>query len=169
VFLTHFLLLVWVRFAAVGMQLGLRSDLLRGLMKLFPLESRKQMWWLQTEAGWKHRELQSCLSAGQGIGVPPPTQRNTLGVKPARFRNGSLGGCRSGARGSAQHLLRGTGDLESPKVLSLQWVGLLQGASRYPQPRQERLPSPSLLAAKDAQPAASWFVRPLAHRSEAAN
>lgn len=98
VVLTLFLWLVWVRFADFGMQLDLSPNLVRCPMKRLALEIQKQIRRLQAEPGWR----QGCL--------PPP--KETL-------QEWVIRGSRSGARGSAQHLLGGARDLESPKALFL--------------------------------------------------
>lgn len=105
------------------------------------------------------------LICGMGYGGYLTSQRNALGAKPACFRNGSSGeaGLEHEVPLSICWEVQGIWRAQKLCLYTLQWVSLPQGARRYPQPSQEQLPNPSLLAAEDAQPAASWFVRPLAH------
>lgn len=75
----------------------------------------------------------------------------------------------AGAEHEIQHLLGGAGDLESLKALSVCFEAGQPpaGSKEVPAARPGAARSPP--AAGDAQPAASWFVRPFAHRTEAAN
>ena len=99
VFLTLFLLLVWISFADFGMQLDLSPNLVRSPMKLLPSEIQKQMQQLQTEPGWKHKAWGTAGLRVHGMGYQGASHHpeKHFGCEASTLQEQDIKGSRSGA------------------------------------------------------------------------
>lgn len=142
-------------------------------MKGLPAEMRKQIPAVANPGRADAWGTAALLGGGTGRQAASHRPEKPLGRDVVPLRERGAGGHQGKQERSARFISAsrgGAGGLESPKAPSLSFTAGQSPAGSQEMPTaQSGMAPPGLPAAEDAPPAALWFVRPLAHRTEAAN